>query len=426
MRIIFYDPGQNVPSPCFRTVYTQHEKRLHLELSTLEMALTYINRAQFSALQLEKALAFHSHPGQHSEFSLLTTLFGLLCCFTAGPSMCYIKQRLPLQSHFLDQLIVRHRQIETWESTSQTACSSCNSPHLTVGYWNDHIRARSVLVTIALDVLLGLVLMWVLTMHSSAIRQIIHSLGSKLHIDVLIAEVDWLMSLPAGFKPNDPLDKMIGNSILSLIRFWDKYISTDLTEIEDHIIQCIGLAGVAGLTFQLCLIRDVINFCTLHVYYIYSLVSRVFLSSVEILISLGRLILGAKKNVLKNRIDSGDFAIDEILLGAIVFIACAFLFPTIVLYYLYFISTWIYIQLLQFSLMLGTVFTNHFPIFGAFSYFTAAHFFVSSIAFDLLSSSESQAYFRLRPQKLTFYKLFAPLLSELKQKTKESFIQSNK
>lgn len=42
---------------------------------------------------------------------------------------------------------------------------------------------------------------------------------------------------------------------------------------------------------------------------------------------------GKRKNVLRNRIDSWDYDLDQLLLGTILFTLITFLFPTVLVYY---------------------------------------------------------------------------------------------
>jgi phosphatidylinositol glycan class Q protein len=52
-------------------------------------------------------------------------------------------------------------------------------------------------------------------------------------------------------------------------------------------------------------------------------------------------LIGKKKNTLKNRIDTGEFGVDEILIGILIFTPLIFLTPTIAMYYGCFVITWI-------------------------------------------------------------------------------------
>ena len=48
--------------------------------------------------------------------------------------------------------------------------------------------------------------------------------------------------------------------------------------------------------------------------------------------------IGKRFNVLRNRLDSWDYDIDQLLLGTILFTLVAFLYPTVLTYYALFAS----------------------------------------------------------------------------------------
>jgi phosphatidylinositol glycan class Q protein len=48
---------------------------------------------------------------------------------------------------------------------------------------------------------------------------------------------------------------------------------------------------------------------------------------------LTRALAGKRANVLRNRVDSWDYALDQRLFGTILFTLLAFLFPTVLAYY---------------------------------------------------------------------------------------------
>jgi phosphatidylinositol glycan class Q protein len=52
--------------------------------------------------------------------------------------------------------------------------------------------------------------------------------------------------------------------------------------------------------------------------------------------SLWRLFTGKKWNVLRNRIDSYEYKVDQLLLGTLLFTVLLFLLPTVAMYYLVF------------------------------------------------------------------------------------------
>ncbi len=48
------------------------------------------------------------------------------------------------------------------------------------------------------------------------------------------------------------------------------------------------------------------------------------------------LLIGKKRNVLKQRVDSYSYDVDQLLLGTLLFTVIFFLIPTTFMYYLYF------------------------------------------------------------------------------------------
>lgn len=81
------------------------------------------------------------------------------------------------------------------------------------------------------DILIGIVFLLLFSLFISDTLLLAHWLGSVIHIDFLKQEVEWLMGLPAGFKPNENLDNIIGQSILLTIYYWN-YVTTFLTGFE--------------------------------------------------------------------------------------------------------------------------------------------------------------------------------------------------
>jgi len=80
--------------------------------------------------------------------------------------------------------------------------------------------------------------------------------------------------------------------------------------------------------------------------------------------SLFNLFRGKRRNVLRNRIDSWDYDLDQLLLGTILFTLLAFLFPTVLVYYLLFAVGHIGIILTHATLETCLAFMNHFPLFA--------------------------------------------------------------
>ena len=114
----------------------------------------------------------------------------------------------------------------------------------------------------------------------------------------------------------------------------------------------------------LAMFSDLISALTIHIYSFYLASARLFHWQLTILQSLFHLFRGKKHNVLRNRIDSCDYDLDQLLVGTILFTLLFFLLPTVVVFYLNFaIARMIIISMKAgFDTMLSCL--NHFPLFA--------------------------------------------------------------
>jgi phosphatidylinositol glycan class Q protein len=114
----------------------------------------------------------------------------------------------------------------------------------------------------------------------------------------------------------------------------------------------------------IALFSDILSLLTVHIYSFYLASARIYHWQLTILISLFHLFRGKKHNVLRNRIDSCNYDLDQLLVGTILFTVLFFLLPTVVVYYLNFaIARMVIISLKAvFDTMLACL--NHFPLFA--------------------------------------------------------------
>lgn len=114
----------------------------------------------------------------------------------------------------------------------------------------------------------------------------------------------------------------------------------------------------------IAMFSDLLSILTVHIYSFYLASARIFHWQLTILISLFHLFRGKKHNVLRNRIDSCDYDLDQLLVGTIVFCLLLFLLPTVVVFYLNFaIARMVIISLkAAFDTLLSCL--NHFPLFA--------------------------------------------------------------
>lgn len=114
----------------------------------------------------------------------------------------------------------------------------------------------------------------------------------------------------------------------------------------------------------LAMFSDLLSALTIHIYSFYLASARIYHWQLTILQSLFHLFRGKKHNVLRNRIDSCDYDLDQLLVGTILFTLLFFLLPTVVVFYLNFaIARMIIISMKAgFDTLLSCL--NHFPLFA--------------------------------------------------------------
>jgi phosphatidylinositol glycan class Q protein len=102
-----------------------------------------------------------------------------------------------------------------------------------------------------------------------------------------------------------------------------------------------------------------------------------------IIVSLFHLFRGKKRNVLRNRIDSCDYDLDQLLLGTILFTLLVFLLPTVFAFYLTFASARMAIITLKAGLDTLLACLNHFPLFALMLRFKDSRRLPGGIHFEL-------------------------------------------
>lgn len=115
---------------------------------------------------------------------------------------------------------------------------------------------------------------------------------------------------------------------------------------------------------SIALFSDMLSILTLHIYSFYMASARIFHWQLTIIISLFHLFRGKKHNVLRKRIDSCDYDLDQLLLGTILFTVLFFLLPTVVVFYLTFAFARMVIISLKATLDTLLACLNHFPLFA--------------------------------------------------------------
>ncbi|XP_068192165.1 phosphatidylinositol N-acetylglucosaminyltransferase subunit Q [Antennarius striatus] len=251
-----------------------------------------------------------------------------------------------------DQLSYRTDHLETLSSAQPAA-----------GH-QQFMRKANILMSLLVDVALGLLLIsWLyrddhIAMLANALLPAADRVSKELQ-----ELLQWLMGAPAGLKMNRALDQVLGRFFLYHIHLWISYVHL-LSPFIERILWYGGLSACLGLTFALSLLSDMIALLTFHIYCFYVYGARLYCLKVYGLSSLWRLFRGKKWNVLRQRVDSCSYDLDQLFIGMLLFTILLFLLPTTALYYLVFTLLRLLVVLLQGVLHLSVDFINSFPLFA--------------------------------------------------------------
>lgn len=227
----------------------------------------------------------------------------------------------------------------------------------------DYIRFYNSLWLVANDVIIGLALGSYIIDHADFVASAVEGLLKTYTVDALQSSILWLTGWPAGLKLNDELAAFLGDLFLWVIDYWANCVET-LGPLLPKIVWFIGFSSFAGASMPIAMVSDMLSALTVHIYSFYLASARIYHWQLIILQSLFHLFRGKKHNVLRNRIDSCDYDLDQLLVGTILFTLLFFLLPTVVVFYLNFaVARMIIISLKAvFDTMLSCL--NHFPLFA--------------------------------------------------------------
>ena len=222
-----------------------------------------------------------------------------------------------------------------------------------------------------LDRILGVLWSIVIYFNREWLIETLHGLIKKSSVELLEKYIVWLMGWPAGLKLNNNLDKFLGELFFWLLDLWN-YFPIDKSTLST-LVHCVCVAGVAsGFSLEVALLHDFLLLSSAHVLLFHRIAARLFNWQLRALVSLFHLFRGKKWNVLRVRLDSNNFDMDQLLLGTVLFTLLFFCFPTIAVYYYLFAASKLLITLVLF--FVATTYrvvsaSRDFPRYQVDSYF---------------------------------------------------------
>nr|XP_054763516.1 phosphatidylinositol N-acetylglucosaminyltransferase subunit Q-like [Lytechinus pictus] len=199
----------------------------------------------------------------------------------------------------------------------------------------------------------------------------------------------WLMGAPAGLKLNTFLAHFLGNFFLYHVYLWIGYLSV-LLPIMTSLLWCIAGAGILGLSVQLALFSDLLSVLTFHIYCFYVYAARIYSLQISGLLSLARLFQGKKWNVLRQRVDSCSYDVDQLFMGTLLFTILFFMLPTTALFYVVFTLLRLLILCIQSLLTLLRELLDTFPWFSLSLWLGGSNMLNKEVHFQVLPVSPWQ------------------------------------
>ncbi|XP_067671864.1 phosphatidylinositol N-acetylglucosaminyltransferase subunit Q-like [Haliotis asinina] len=198
--------------------------------------------------------------------------------------------------------------------------------------------------------------------------------------------INWMMGAPAGLKLNSQLTHFLGHFFLYHIYLWTGYLSL-LRPVLGVLLQASSVLGVIGASAQLCLIQDIISMMTIHIYCFYVYAARLYSLQVYALASLWRLFRGKKWNVLRRRVDSAVYDIDQLFVGTLFFTILLFLLPTTLLYYVFFLALRAVVLVTEGLLTLCVWVINHLPVYSITMWLLGSNTVAGDVRFSVVPDS---------------------------------------
>jgi len=260
------------------------------------------------------------------------------------------------------QIHIRLQQFCYWPAQYLTFRKRRNDWSSITSSHAEYIRLYNSLWLVANDIIIGVAFGSFILENADFVAEYVTYIVQDWFIVGLESVMQWLMESPAGLKLNNELAGFLGELFKWVILYWGTCIMS-LQPFLPYIIRAVGLASFVGAGLAIAFLSDFISVLTAHIYAFYVASARIYNWQLTIIVSLFHLFRGKKRNILRNRIDSCDYDLDQLLLGTILFTLLTFLLPTVGVYYAYFASA--RIGLIFFKAMLDICLTclNHFPLF---------------------------------------------------------------
>ncbi|PCH37484.1 Gpi1-domain-containing protein [Wolfiporia cocos MD-104 SS10] len=333
-------------------------------LNQINAAYSLANIVSRTALgNIENIGALHSSPSVQSGSRATTT--DLEC---NGRHLRRMKLLLFAIYHLLSNLLITVEQIDVRAEQARfmynhVPAIRSNENSSSIDSISRYIKFYNCVWLVLNDIIIGVAFGSFLCENSLLLSQLLDYYAQSYLVNSIRQGLMWLNNWPAGLKLNTELSEFYCHTFIGTISIWG-HVLQNAAPYYPSILWIVGAMGCCGMTMIVSLLSDLLNILTLHIYLCYCLSTAAFSLELSLSASLWNLFRGKRYNVLRNRLDSWDYDMDQLLLGTILFVLVAFLYPTVLVYYALFAITYLAIILVQAVLDTVSALLNHFPLFA--------------------------------------------------------------
>ncbi|GAA94188.1 uncharacterized protein L969DRAFT_93569 [Mixia osmundae IAM 14324] len=337
----------------------------------LEEALELVNRVSEIRRDLVRQLDSADRSNAMPRISQLGRWSGFLSPFAALSAI--VKQLattpLPGTSHAMSDLSAVVQQLDTrLDQTSSWLTEYRIMSRLERAHMREararYINLYNMIWLVTNDVIIGLAAGSYLCENADPLACSLSALLQRWAFTSVKAILLWLTDWPAGLKLNKEMGQFFCEAFLYFTAAWETTALRFIEYILPSVIFLTGMGGFLGATTILSAFIDIIAVGTVHLYLFYLMAANIYRWHLHIIFSLFNIFRGKKLNVLRNRIEPAEYDLDQLLLGTILFTLAAFLFPTVLAFYLVFASCRLAVIVCYAVLETSIVFLNHFPLFA--------------------------------------------------------------
>ena len=154
---------------------------------------------------------------------------------------------------------------------------------------------------------------------------------------------------------------------MTVLKLWNVFTSFAAL-IEGPILATLSFCGILGVTCLVALMHDILIFIVSHVWFLYSIFSKIHTGQIYVTRSLWYLFRGKKKNELRRRVDTLEMTLDQQLVGTILFACILFLSLTPFVFYCFWGGVWLSVLFVHAILWLTYSFICTLPLYEIYLY----------------------------------------------------------